>query len=377
MKIVALITHNGRGGALVAIDRLVRELNSRGHDASLLALYAYGGIEGADPQVRLLDQRTGGLGLYLTLPGRLLTVLRREQPDALISFLPLANGLGALIGTLAGVPVRVASQRNPVSTYSPGMRLLDRICGSVGLYSANVGNSDTVLSSAAGYTRAYRERLRLVHNGVETHTTDLDRTAARAEMGWAPDAFVALCVGRLVSEKNQEVLIRALAGAGGVRLALIGDGDRRGQLETLAEQLGVAGRVEFHGVQPRKRVMAALRACDVFVQPSLFEGQSNALLEAMSAGVAIVSSDIGPQLDTLRGPGGTMSGLVLPAGDVDAWAKALTELRSDAGRREGLARASLERAGDFTPEAMAAGFERVILEARSRMSPATAAQVQM
>jgi glycosyltransferase involved in cell wall biosynthesis len=365
MRIVALITHNGRGGALVAIRRLVRELGKRGHDARLLALYAYGGIEGADPEIELLDPRTGGAGLYLGLPGKLLGALRRQRPDALISFLPLANGMGALMGAVAGVPVRIASQRNPVSTYSAGMRLLDRLAGSSGLYTANVGNSDTVLASAAAYPRAYRDRLRLVHNGIETQGPDFGAKAARARMGWPEGEFVALCVGRLVREKNQEVLVRALARAPGVRLVLIGDGDRKAELEALAAELGVADRVDFLGVRPRLDVMAALEACDVFVQPSLFEGQSNALLEAMSAGAAVVSSDIGPQLDTLKGPDGRLAGVVLPPEDVDAWARTLLELKSDPARRKVMGEASLARAGAFTPEAMAEGFERVIEEARA------------
>ena len=366
MRIVALITHNGRGGALVAIDRLVRELRQRGHETNLLALYAYGGLEGADPDVPLLDARTGGAGLYLTMPGRLLGALRRARPDALISFLPLANGMGALVGAMAGVPVRIASQRNPVSTYTASMRLLDQIAGTTGLYTANVGNSPSVLASAAGYPPAYRARLRLVCNGVEVEASPLSPRAARRRMGWPDDAFIALCVGRLVAEKNQEVLIRALALAPEVRLVLIGGGGLGPALETLAAGLGVADRVDFQGVRPRAVVMAALRGCDVFLQPSVFEGQSNALLEAMSAGAAIVSSDIGPQLDTLRSADGAISGVVLPADDVQAWAEALRDLKSDPERRAALGRASLDRAAAFTPEAMAAGFEQVILEARAR-----------
>ena len=95
--------------------------------------------------------------------------------------------------------------------------------------------------------------------------------------------------------------------------------------------------------------------------PTRFEGQSNALLEAMHAGLAIVSSDIPAQTETLGGPGPDAVGELLSLDDDEAWIAALDAMVRDPARRAAFAGRARTRAQLFTAERMADGFERLIV----------------
>ena len=183
------------------------------------------------------------------------------------------------------------------------------------------------------------EKIAVVHNAVE-----LDRfgdpapPGLRAELG-AADAPLVLTAARLDDQKGLPVLLEAAARLPGAIFALAGEGPEEENLRRLAERLGVADRVLFLG--RREDVPSLLAACDVFALPSLYEGSSLALLEAMAAGRAVVSSAI-PGTDELVEDG--RSGLLVQPGDSEALAAALARVLDDSGLRGSLAAAGRERA---------------------------------
>jgi len=309
----------------------------------------------------VLPQPAPGAFGYVRIVWRLARALRSAGPDAVISFLPLASTAGQFAAWVAGVPRRVASQRNPHGTYQPLMQLCDRIAGSAGLYTRNVANSESVHESFADYPNAYLRRLTVVHNGLAWCPSSLSRTAARTKFALPTDGPVIVNIGRLSEQKNQSFLLRVLERLPEAHLAIAGDGELRDALRTEAARLGIAERVHFLGRLDQPSIADLLAAADLFAQPSLFEGQSNALLEAMNAGVPVVASDIPPQVETLRGSGGEAVGRLLPVDDESAWVRELGGLLRDPDLRERLAARATERAADFTIERMADGFERAIL----------------
>ncbi len=125
-----------------------------------------------------------------------------------------------------------------------------------------------------------------------------------------------ITVTRLVEQKGLDVLLRACAEVFRVlpswRLAVVGDGPLREELECLADQLGIADRIEWMGHV--KDPAPYLRAAEFFVLTSRFEGSPNALLEAMAVGLPAVVSDASPGPIELIG--GAAAGLVVPVGDV-------------------------------------------------------------
>jgi glycosyltransferase involved in cell wall biosynthesis len=147
--------------------------------------------------------------------------------------------------------------------------------------------------------------------------------------------------GRLHPQKNLDVLIDAwpaVVGATSAHLVLVGQGPERERLEQKAKRLGVAASVQFRGAVADPADL--LREADVFVLPSVAEGMSNSLLEAMATGLPCVASDIGGNQDLL-GPGGT--GVLVAGGSPEHWAETLIALLNDPNRRRRLGAAARRR----------------------------------
>lgn len=113
----------------------------------------------------------------------------------------------------------------------------------------------------------------------------------RAALGLAPGCPLVGCFGRLVPIKDHATLLAALAQLEGVHLAVLGDGELRGELEALAQSFGLAGRAHFTGWWPD--VPAALADVDVVVLASRNEGTPMALIEALAAARAVVATNVG------------------------------------------------------------------------------------
>jgi glycosyltransferase involved in cell wall biosynthesis len=136
------------------------------------------------------------------------------------------------------------------------------------------------------------------------------------------------------------------------RLLLCGDGHLRAQLQTQAASLG--DRVSFLGI--RDDVPALLASADLFVFPSLWEGQGNALLEAMAVGTPIVATAIPSTVETLTD--GAQASLV-PPGDAAALAAAMLRVLGDPDLAARLAAAALVRAEDYDIERTTRDLEAV------------------
>ncbi len=176
------------------------------------------------------------------------------------------------------------------------------------------------------------------------------RASARDALGIAADALVAGCVGRLVPVKNHALLLDGLPWLRErhprLHMVLAGDGPLDAELRAQAAALGVSDHVT---IGSRGDVAAVLPAYDVYVQPSLSEGLSIALLEAAAARRAIVATAVGGNPEIVEHG---IRGLLVAPGDGKALREAVDALLADAARREQLganaqdwarANASIER----------------------------------
>lgn len=161
------------------------------------------------------------------------------------------------------------------------------------------------------------------------------RILARNALGWTRPTLVFTGVMR--RQKDLPTLLEAVALAPHWDLALVGDGPDRPRVDQTIDRLGLRGRVRDVGVVTDVRPY--LEAGDVFVLPSLAEGVSNALLEAMSAGMPAVVSDNAGNRAVVRD---RLDGVVFPAGNARALASALERLES-APAREALGLAARSR----------------------------------
>lgn len=149
-----------------------------------------------------------------------------------------------------------------------------------------------------------------------------------------------LYVGKLRNEKGLSVLLRALSSARLKEmpwtLTLVGTGERK-HFEGLAGELALGGRVQFSGWLESAAVRRILAAADVYVLPSYYEGLPLGLLEALSGGLAVVTTPVGALPEVLRDG---ESALLVPPGDVAALEEALFRLVTDAALRARLQQAA-------------------------------------
>ena len=368
LKIFAIASFMNVAGAQEALVRLSRQLRNRGHQVEVRFLYQEAVAFEGDRHVKALvnKPRLGASG-YLKAFGMLLGELRRAKPDAVICFMPLGTVMGAMAALLAGVPVRIASQRAPGPTFGKVMRLLDRAWGTIGLYSKIICVSGAVKDSFADYPSAYRRKLSVVHNGIEWSPSPLDKVQARDQFQLPQDQVLILALGRMKRQKNYKFLLERIAETPGAFLVVAGDGEERPMLEAILREKNIASRVRFLGNVDRPGAVALLKAADIFVQPSLYEGQSNAVLEAMHAGLPIIVSDIPEQRETVCDVDGSPSALLCGLDDPQGWSRAMGQLISNAEERAALgasAKALVERR--FSLTAMINGFEAVLAEETAR-----------
>jgi glycosyltransferase involved in cell wall biosynthesis len=366
LRIILLVTQMEGGGAQAAAVRVASGLRGRGHNAETWFLYRKRSIQGAEEWVRVMLDRPPRTPLdYLRVAEQLGRRMRAFRPDAVVSFTHYANVLGQCVARAVGVPGRVASQRNPAWSYPRIARIADRVIGSLGWYSVNVMVSRSVADSFARYPRRYRRRATVVYNGVPFTPSSLSREAARRRFGLPLEPILILNIGRLSRQKNQQALLKALPAVAGAELVLVGDGELSAELRVEAKRYGVEARAHFLGEIGAADVPHVLRAADVFAMPSRYEGMSNALLEALCAGLPIAASNIPPQAEVLRPDGASAAGLLVAPDDVSGWESALNRLTRDAALRHGLGLRALERARDFELERMIDGFERCVEDAVS------------
>lgn len=203
------------------------------------------------------------------------------------------------------------------------------------------------------------EKIDVVYNAVQ-----VDRFGGgapewlRRELSGESDRQIVFSAARLDPQKGHPTLLQAAVELPQAVFVLAGDGPERGRLESMASDLEISERVRFLG--HRSDVPELLAACDVFALPSLYEGSSLAVLEAMAAGRPVVSSAIGGT-DELIDDG--IDGVLVPPGDAIALTAALRRLLGDAGLRSRLAERARRRVQrDFTPAAMASRVESIYEE---------------
>ena len=187
------------------------------------------------------------------------------------------------------------------------------------------------------------------------------RAELRAELGCGPDEVIVLSVGRLAPEKRLDALVRAVAKAEDPRLVLVlvGDGPERSRLDKLAHERGV--RLVLAGDRPWERIAEAYVAADVFALLSERETWAVVVNEAAASGLPLVLSDrVGAAHDLLRDG---ENGVLIPAGDVEAAARALRDLAADPERRRAQGARSRELARDWGYGPSVEGFLAAVREA--------------
>jgi len=237
---------------------------------------------------------------------------------------------GAFVTLLAkalGLPV-ITKLPNSGDFGIPGMRR--RPFGSLRI--ALLKHSDAIIAMTPESV-AELESIEYPTARVLKVTNGIPLVAATSSASHSSETVSAVYVGRLSPEKGLPDLLRAWARVRAhatrpIKLSVIGDGPQEAELQALTARLDLGQTVEFCGY--RGDVSAELAKADVFVLPSYAEGNSNAILEAMSAGLPIVATRVGGASIQLGNAG---ERFLVPPGDREALAEAMLELIEDEALR--------------------------------------------
>jgi glycosyltransferase involved in cell wall biosynthesis len=253
-------------------------------------------------------------------------LLREIGPDIVSTHSTTAGILGRLAARSLGIPVLFTAHGWGFTTGRPwGQRLAfwlaEWLTAPLAARIITVCDSDLQAALRSRLTR--RARLVAIPNAMPDVAESLRATPEKV-----PPKIVM--VARLSFWKDQPTLLRALAQLAHLdwQLELLGDGPRRQELETLADELGIGARVRFLGY--RADVPARLADAQVFVLATKWEGFPRSILEALRAGLPVIASDVGGVRESVR-DGET--GFVTPAQDVDALRDRLGALLADPHER--------------------------------------------
>jgi glycosyltransferase involved in cell wall biosynthesis len=349
MRIVHVVQGLGIGGQERLVVQLSHELAARGHQVAIVSLSPGGRVRREARGVPVYDA-TRGDGADPSLVTRLAVLFFKLRADVVHTHnpAPLLHAVPAAL--LARVPGRVHTKHG-ANLY--GRRGLWAARVLVRALDALVAVSAETAEIARRKERVPNRRLHVVPNGIPLRDFSADpgaRARVRAELGIPADAFVVGSVGRLASEKDYPLLVRAASPLLGerARLVLVGEGDARPAIErAIAPEK--APFVTLTGA--RSDVPALLAAFDVFALSSLTEGLPLAIPEAMATALPIVATAVGGLPSSVP----PQCGALVPACDESALGCALAGLMSDpararamgeAARRHALARFSIDRMTD-------------------------------
>ena len=186
------------------------------------------------------------------------------------------------------------------------------------------------------------ERLSIIHSAVRQDVLETDQEKKDLREEWRiGQKFCVGTIGRLREEKGHRYLLQAIpkivASQRDIVFVIVGDGSLRGELQALAQQLGIAQYVLFTGF--RDDIRRVLGTCDLFVLPSVSEGLGTVLLEAAAAGIPIIATRVGGIPDIIQNG---KHGLLVQPRSPDELAQHILDLYHDRTRGAELARCARE-----------------------------------
>ncbi len=247
---------------------------------------------------------------------KLLRMIRRIQPDVLLTFQHYGNIFGAPAGRLAGVPLIIANHVSAPATISRATRAIDKALGLAGAYDVITVNSNETWRDYQAYPQRYRKHLVHVPHGFEDKSVEIGRQEARAAFGLPHGVALMGCVARLHPLKQLDAAIAVLARRPALHLALAGQGPDEERLRAVAADLGVSNRLHMIGEMPPQKIGLFLAGLNVFVFPTLAETFGLAAVEAAQAGIPVVANDL-PVLREVLTVDGEPCALFADASDVE------------------------------------------------------------
>jgi glycosyltransferase involved in cell wall biosynthesis len=363
IKVAFVITTFEVAGAELALERYLRQLLPTGEfDVSVCSL--------EPPPPAPLLERMRELGVPVHTVGmtktnvpwallRLAAWLRAKEPRIVCSMMFHPNILCRILRLRLRFPVLLSFERT-MGQDGSWRTLLNRL--TMPLTDGIVAVSPRVAESCRQRFGLSSSKVTVIPNGVDLGRFEAlpPSSIAKSELGLEAGHLVITCTANFRPVKGHKYLLEAFAvvhrQVPHAKLLLVGDGPLRASFEADIRRLELSEHVRLLGAT--EQVERVLAASDLFVLPSLTEGMSNALLDAMAAGLAVVATDAGGNADVIEDG---VCGLLVPPRDSNALAEAMLRLLNDAYLRDQLGTAArLKIRQTYSIEAVAAAFGNLL-----------------
>ncbi|MCK5322187.1 MAG: glycosyltransferase family 4 protein [Candidatus Aenigmarchaeota archaeon] len=334
------------GGAGHAMSNFSRELVKEGHDISVLTSKysgdkSYEEIDGVKVyrvfSFRKSIHESSSVGIILYLFFGFIAyrrILKNEKFDRVYAFFSVPSGLIAYIGKkLYDVDYAVLLRGSDVPgfdshkwnvVYSLFKSLIIRIWK----------NAVIVVPNSYALGELARESLdikyKIVYNGIDINKF----YPVRTERKHKGQKIRLISVSRIIKRKGFQYLFRALSEISSrnsfdYELLIVGVGEYQDTLESLAEDFEISDKIKFVGYVNNTKLVKLYNSSDIFVLPSLAEGMSNSVLEAMACGLPLIVTDVGGSRELVDG-----NGIVVAPKDSDALINALSSLATKSVLRD-------------------------------------------
>ena len=264
--------------------------------------------------------------------------IKAREPDVVHCWLYSGNIWGRWAAILAGAKHIIVAYRSSAVGYAKIVRFLEQFSKNRVHY---IANSRACADLVAGQVGVDPKRFSVIYNGFDFEKFDCDPVDLHKECSIPSDYNIAIMVGRLTYAKNYPMLLKMArqckSNNDPVAFVIVGHGEKEPELKGLARQLQLDGTVHFLGL--RHDVPSLLQGADIFCYTSYYEGFPNALLEAMAAGLPVVSTNFAG-VDELVDNG--VNGTIVPIDDVNAAVAALKSYLDNPSKARQLAVAARE-----------------------------------
>ncbi|HPQ41604.1 MAG TPA: glycosyltransferase [bacterium] len=354
IRVVRIISGLWPGGVEKKLTGILPRLDRNRFDVSVVCLRAEGELApalrnaGIPVDLCRVKRRWSPTGLW-----RLSRYLKSHRVDVVHTHMYRSNVTGTVAARLAGTPV-VVSQVHNVDNWDDRRQIwTDRRMAAY---------RDCTVFVSGGVRDDYLSRIALpdgsytvIYNGVDTGYY----TPGQAD-GLLDGRIVVGAAARLVPQKGLDVLVRAAAEPAlrenGVVFYVAGDGPEREHLMHQAEKAGVSGCFKIIGFQ--SDIRRFYRNIDIFAMPSMKEGFSNALVEAMACGVPVVATAVGGNPEAVRN---RENGFLVSPGNYNEFRDALLKMVLQPNVRKQMSHRAVETAEGFSQQRMIEQTETLYL----------------
>ncbi len=365
IKIAHLVNYLSPAGKEVGIVKLLNAIDSTRFAPVLIVLEKVYDSLGLDLQKTRVIEIGKKEGNDFSLIGQLKRLFRQEQIDIVHTHAWGTLVEGILSARLARVPVIIHGEHG---TFHRDLkrRLVQRLF--FALSDQVLAVSGVLADDLSKTIGIKRSKIHTILNGVDIKRfapSAQKRAEHRSKLGFADDQVIIGTVGRPMKVKNHQLMIRALPDLIKenplVHFVIVGDTPKyslREELEELAKSLKVREHVHFLGFQTD--IPGLLNAFDIFVLPSLSEGCSNVLQEAMATGLPIVASRVGGNPELIDHQ---QNGLLFTSNSVEELVNALRWMINNPEKAKQLGQKALHKARTmFSMEKMIKDYEDVYLK---------------